>query len=217
MAGGHNYNDYILAIKKTRKHGSTVHLQRDLDEIYVNNYNPEWILAWNANIDLQPALDFFAVIAYVTDYWAKADEGITQHLKEAAAILKSEPNHKKRCQQLANTFLTHRQMSEAEAYFKILPHLKLKYSNVATIFIPTDKKELRSKFLMKLDETNTNYGKGATVKGGKDGMFIEKPDIVDKFCRREITDKNLELEKLPMLQFSKMYDPIRQNRFLKEA
>ena len=61
---------------------------------------------------------------------------------------------------MANTFLTHRQMSEAEAYYKILPHLKLKYSNVATIFIPTDKKELRSKFLMKLDKDDRNYAKG---------------------------------------------------------
>ena len=212
MAGSYKYCDYILAIKKTRIHGSTVHLQRDIDEIYVNNYNPEWIMAWNANLDLQPVLDFFAVITYVTDYWAKSDEGITQHLKDAASVLKSEPNQQKRCQQLANTFLTHRQMSESEAYYKILPHLKMKYSNVATIFIPTDKKELRSKFLMKLDETDASYSKGATVKGGKDGIFIEKPDIVDKFCRRKITEKNPELNKLPMIQFSKMYDPIKRKK-----
>ena len=88
-------------------------------------------------MDIQPVLDFFAVITYVTDYWAKSDEGITQHLKEAAALLKAEPDQEKRCQQLANTFLAHRQMSEAEPYYKILPHLKLKYSNVGTIFIPT--------------------------------------------------------------------------------
>ena len=84
MAGGYKYDDYILAIKKTRKHGSIVLLKRDVDEIFVNNYNPEWINAWNANVDIQPVLDFFAVITYVTDYWANSDEGITQHLKEAA-------------------------------------------------------------------------------------------------------------------------------------
>ena len=103
-------------------------------------------------------------------------------------------------------------MSEAEAYYKILPHLKLKYSNVATIFIPTDKKELRSKFLMKLDKADANYAKGSEVKGGKEGIFLEKPDIVDKFCRREITEKNPELEKLTLIHFSKMYDPIRSKK-----
>jgi hypothetical protein len=77
IAGGISYEDYIMAIKKTKKHGSAVLLQRDIDEIYINNYNPEWILAWNANLDIQPVLDFFGVITYVTDYWAKADEGLT--------------------------------------------------------------------------------------------------------------------------------------------
>ena len=90
------------------------------------------------------------MITYVTDYWSKPDEGLTALLREAVQSLKSEPDQKKRCQQLANTFLSHRQMGEAEAYYKILPNLTLKYSSMDTVFIPADKKELRSKFLMKL-------------------------------------------------------------------
>ena len=117
---------------------------------------------------------------------------------------------------MANTFLTHRQMSEAEAYYKILPHLKLKYSNVATIFIPTDKKELRSKFLMKLDEGDANYAKGSEVMGGKGGIYLEKQDIVDKFCRREITEKNEELGHLRMIHFAKMYEPFTRKKLKKE-
>jgi hypothetical protein len=216
MAGNISYENYIMAIKKTRKHGSTVLLKRDVDETKVNNYNPEWAINWNANHDIQPVLDFFAVITYVTDYWAKPDEGITQYLKEAAAMLKSEPDQKKRCQQMANTFLTHRQMGEAEAYYKILPNLTLKYSSVDTIFIPTDKKELRSKFLTKLDEGNVNFAKGSEVIGGREGLFLEKPDIIDKFCRREITDNNPELEELSAIQFGKMYQPIRGKKSGKE-
>ena len=107
-------------------------------------------------------MDFFAVITYITDYWAKPDEGITQYLREAAAMLKSEPDQRKKCIQMANIFLTHRQMGEVEAYYKIFPSLTLKYSDTGTIFIPTDKKELRSKFLQKLDEDDANFkiGKG---------------------------------------------------------
>ena len=36
--------------------------KRDIDEIYVNNYNTEWIINWNANMDLQLCLDFYAII-----------------------------------------------------------------------------------------------------------------------------------------------------------
>ena len=109
---------------------------------------------------------------------------------------------------MANTFLTHRQMGEAEAYYKILPNLTLKYSSIDTIFIPTDKKELRSKFLTKLNEGDANYKLGTEVKGGRDGKFLEKPDIIDKYCRREILKKDPELNELTPIQFAKMFDPI---------
>ena len=188
VAGDISYGDYVRAIKRSKKYGSAVLLQRDINEIYVNNYNPEWLKACNANLDIQPVLDFFAVITYVTDYWAKADEGLTPILREAALKLKSEPEQKKRCQQMANTFMTNRQMGEAEAYYKILPNLTLKYSSIDTIFIPSDKKALRSKFVMKLDESDVNIKNGAHVKGGKEGIFVEKPDIIDKYCRRDMTN-----------------------------
>ena len=118
-------------------------------------------------MDIQPCLCYFSVITYVTDYWSKSDEGLTQKLIEAALLLKSEPDKKKRCQQLANIFLTHRQMSEAEAYYKILPNLTLKYSNIDTIFIPSDRKELRSKFLQKVNEDDKLHCKGTEVKGAE--------------------------------------------------
>ena len=50
-------------------------MERDIDEVFVNSYNPEWILAWNGNMDLQICLDFFAVITYITEYYTKDDTG----------------------------------------------------------------------------------------------------------------------------------------------
>ena len=151
IAGDIKYEDYLLAIKGTKKFGSSVLLRRDVDEIWINNYNPEWALSWNANHDIQPCLDYFSVITYVTDYWAKSDDEVTQHLKEVAANLKSEKDQKRKCQEMA-----HRQMSECEAYYKIFPNLHLKYSSLDTVFIPTDKKELRSRFLKKIDDEDDN-------------------------------------------------------------
>ena len=79
-----------------------------------------------------------------------------------------------------------------------------------TIFIPSDKKELRSKFLRKLNEDDQNYDKGTEVDGGRTGRFLEKPDIIDIFCRREIPEDQPELEELSSIHFAKMYDPIRR-------
>ena len=77
MAGNIKYQDYVMAIKRSKRYGSTVLLQRDLDEVYVNNYNKEWITNWNANLDIQLVPDMFGVVTYVTDYWLKPDKGMT--------------------------------------------------------------------------------------------------------------------------------------------
>ena len=63
-------NEYIEALSWCRA-GFSLHQKRDLDEMYVNSYNPEWIMAWDGNIDIQLCLDFFAVITYITEYFLK--------------------------------------------------------------------------------------------------------------------------------------------------
>ena len=78
------YQDYIKALS-TSKMGYAVVLQRDIDEIYVNSYNTEWIRAWNANIDVQIALDFFSIITYIADYYSKNDTGTSELIKQGMA------------------------------------------------------------------------------------------------------------------------------------
>ena len=50
----------------------------------INNYNPEWIKAWNGNMDIQLCLDFFAIATYITDYYTKDETGTLEHLLKAA-------------------------------------------------------------------------------------------------------------------------------------
>ena len=95
IAGNYSYSDYITAIRKSKRRGSTVLLKRDIDEIQVNNYNPEWIEVWNTLMDIQLRLNYFSLITYVIDYWSKSDEVLTQKLTEVATQLKSEPDNQK--------------------------------------------------------------------------------------------------------------------------
>ena len=100
-------------------------LERDIDEIYVNNYNEEWIIIWDGNIDISFCFDFFAVITYISDYYGKDDSGTLHHIREA---LKKSGNDdfKAKMSLVAQNFLTHRQIGECEAYFRILPALNPK-------------------------------------------------------------------------------------------
>ena len=84
-----SYEDYIKALS-TSKMGYAVVIQRDIDESYVNSYNKEFIRAWDANIDVQIALDFFSIITYIADYYSKDDSGTSDLIKQGMAECTSQ-------------------------------------------------------------------------------------------------------------------------------
>ena len=178
-----NYEEYVEEIKHSVRQGYSILLERDIDEGYINAFNPEWLEAWKGNIDLQPTLDYFAVITYVTDYLTKDESGVTAILREVMKRTEKDET-KERMQMMINTFLTHRQMGQAEAYYKLIPSLHMKFSTVKTVFIPTDKKELRSRFLQKVDKKEETFDKIAFEVNGREGLFIEKSDLIEKYIRR---------------------------------
>ena len=216
--------DYEDAIECSVKQGHMILLERDIDEGYINAFNPEWLEAWEGNIDLQPCFDYFAVITYVTDYLTKDDSGVTAILRE---VTKNSENNgtKEQMQTLIHTFLTHRQMGQAEAYYKIIPSLHMKYSTVKTVFIPTDKKEQRSRFLIKVREKEETHDKVAFPVSGHDGLYIEKTDLIDKYTRRlgpknkyvEFKENDADTEDLCVAQFGKMMEANQKKDFDKES
>ena len=133
-------DEYVKALKESSRRGTNIILARDIDELYVNNYVPEYIEAWDGNIDWSPVFDFFAVVTYVTEYFTKDESGTSSFLSEAAKQIKNlTVKDQKRC--LKNVFLTHRQMGLSEAFMKIFPDIRLKDSNISSVFVPLGKKK----------------------------------------------------------------------------
>ena len=68
-------------------------------------------------------------------------------------------------------------------------------------FLQKSKKDERSKFLTKVDKDSNWYDKiGIQVKG-KEGLVVEKPDILDKYCRM-----HKSCGKICPSQFAKIYE-----------
>ena len=89
---------YVAAVRENTRKGVNIILARDIDEMYINNYNPEWIQAWDANMDISPCFDFFAVIVYITEYFTKDESGTSNLLKIAAKhFLFSSPKPEDSC------------------------------------------------------------------------------------------------------------------------
>ena len=98
-------DDYVKALKESSRKGVNVILARDIDELYVNNYVPEYIEVWNGNIDWSPVFDFFAVVTYVTEYFTKDESGTSSFLADASKQIKNLPvKDQQRC--IKNVFLS---------------------------------------------------------------------------------------------------------------
>merc|ERR1712030_100470 len=103
-----------------------------------------------------------------------------------------------------HTFMGHRQIGECEAYFRIIPHLNLKGSNIEALFVPTGFKKNRSRFLKRIEESEAKKCEHVIKLADRKGLYIEKPSLVDKYERRDRT-VNSALNDLSYLQFGKRY------------
>ena len=143
-------NEYIKALSISSS-GNILMLKRNPNEIYTNNYNPEMLRAWNANMDIQIALDPYAVITYVVSYVLKDETGMTKFLKDALNSQTGKSIEEK-IKALKNAYLLNRQVGESESCYRILPGMRLKDSNVSTIFVQTGFPENRTEFYKKLPD-----------------------------------------------------------------
>ena len=175
---GVEYTDYLEALSTSRS-GYSIVQQRDLDEIFINSYNSEWLRAWNANLDIQIVLDYFAVITYVTDYYSKDDTGTMEVIK--AALQQTDAHDvKEKMRVVSNAFLTHRQMGEAEAVYKLIPSMTLKQSNVACQWVTLGRKDERSKRWKKASEKDIKSGIPLIKIKDHDGLWYEQQDMWSK-------------------------------------
>ena len=207
---GVQYGEYHEALEVSHT-GACVILRRKPKEIYINNYNPEWLKAWDGNMDLAVCLDFFAIITYITDYYTKSESEMMAKMMAAAKACKD----KARTDQMrfmAQTFLTHRETGESEAYYRIFPHLHLSESNLKCVFVPTGFPSNRSQFARKVkdreeggdeNEGNEESNQDMITIPGKDGTYKKATSHQEKYAARPY-----QLRHMCLAQFISHYDMV---------
>ena len=185
--------------------GYTVVMARDIDELMVNSYNPEITRAWNGNTDFQICLDFYAIITYITEYYAKDDTGI---FKVLVSTLKASDSDdlKKKMRLLMNTWIQNRQMGEAEAVYRLTKEFHFRDSDAKCVFLQTAPSSERSKILKNVTDKQDQYKNVPTVsvENHKDGVYVEQYDVHSKYERLP-REKYPEIANLTMAQMMKMY------------
>ena len=190
--------DYMIALQ-TKQSGYSIVLARDIDETNINNFNVEWLRAWNANIDVQICLDFHAMVTYITDYYSKCETELVKLIK--TALEKSDgTDNKERMKIVSNVFQRSRQMGEAEAVYKLIPNMVLTNSNVTCQWVAIGIAAERSSRYQKAQKHHIDAGIPLTELDGHEGLWYQQQDIWSKYLRRPDA-----LKTICFAQFSKMY------------
>ena len=95
-------------------------------------------------------------------------------------------------------------MGLSEAYMKIFPEIRLKDSNMTSVFVPLGKREDISRYLLRTDPDWNYAGIELFEIADREGFYYEKPNWVDKYLRRDRT----EWIELCLPQYVKMFDPV---------
>ena len=75
--------DYESALSISADDDYQIHLKRKPNSCFINNYFPEGLSAWEANIDLQPVFNYYKAVTYMCAYFSKSEEKCSVAMKEA--------------------------------------------------------------------------------------------------------------------------------------
>ena len=130
--------DYIKALTwiKTKNGQPAVLLKRSPSEININNYNATLMRAWEANLDVQYVTNTYACVMYVASYVSKPEKTLGDVLN-AVSSSAQHLGPKTAMKNVAQKFLTHREVSAQEAIYRLLS-LPLIQGSRQIIFLPTD-------------------------------------------------------------------------------
>ena len=180
------------------KRGYEVILKRDTDEIYINYYNNEYLIAWDSNIDIQICLDYFAVITYILDYKMKDESGT---LEEITKALKGDNtyNLRQKLSLVAHTFITHHKAGESEIMYKLFPFLHLTHSNIGVMWLPTGFKDNMSRMLCEISEEEAKNTENLVKHDDK--LYTTKENLFEKYL-----DRHEKVSGITYTQFAQRYE-----------
>ena len=107
----------------------------------INNYNPNVMLAWQANMDIQYVLNAYACIMYVASYMMKSERAMGELLRNVANENRTD-EMKLQLRKVGSAFLNHTEVSAQEAVYRILS-IPMKQLSRTVVFVDTSPKNNR--------------------------------------------------------------------------
>ena len=121
-----------------------IHLKRPPNSCFVNNYFAEGLLAWEANMDIQPVFNTYKAITYMCKYLSKTEDECSKAMKQALDEAKNNNCNKfEQMIQIARAYSSKRECSVQEAVYHVMPELWLRKTFPRIIFANSNLPENR--------------------------------------------------------------------------
>ena len=130
-----------------------IHLKRQPNACFINNFFEEGLQAWQANIDIQLVLNHYKAVTYMCAYFSKAVDETSEAMKQA---VKDATNGKKsdfdRMKAIARAYATKRECSVQEAVYLVMPEIWLRKTFPKVLFLNSNMPEKRYKIFQNKEE-----------------------------------------------------------------
>ena len=189
-------NDYEAALTISEDKDFHLFLKRPPNSCFVNNYFPDGLLAWEANLDIQPVFNHYKAVAYMCAYLSKSEdecsEAMNQAVKEA---FEHNLDNYQQMKNVAHTYVNKRECSIQECVYQILAGQWLRKTCPGVIFANSNIPEKRyricreEKDILQLPDDSTDIFKKNMID-----RYIDRPNklfcngkysILDGFCYAE--------------------------------
>ena len=144
-----DYLEYETALGISDDNDFQLYLRRPTNSCFVNNYFDIGLLAWEANMDIQPVFNYYKAITYMCSYMLKQEDECSQAMKQAVKeSAESQLDSYQQMNTVAHAYATKREGSIREAVYHIMPELWLRKIFPGALYANSNLPEKRIKMIL---------------------------------------------------------------------
>ena len=179
-------DEYNWALSVSADSDFELHLKREVDSCFINNYFEAGIKGFRANVDLQPVFNHYKCITYVCSYFSKDETECSQAITQQRKPKDNNLNIRESLRKVGTAFLSCREVSAQECVYRCMPELWLRKTFPCTVFINTGLPEERCRVaksqeeIEALDDDSTDIFMSNIIE-----RYSDRPNIVYQLCLAE--------------------------------
>ncbi len=175
-----DYDEYLDALAVSCNAHKIV-LRREPKDCYVNPYNPDILLNWEANMDIQYVLDAYSCVMYLVSYVLKDERALSDLLRRASRESQNE-GIRKQMDIIGSKFLSTREMPIQKAIMMELS-IPIFEKSRQCVFVSAEPRESRVRLLKPKEELeNMDDDDENIFHGSIHDKYAARPDELESEC-----------------------------------